>query len=85
MKGRPVKLPGEIEIVELVRREAVENSEPNPYLTLWNLGVRNRYADGRQSAVYRYEAVLRKYLDAVVLVLTATCRSVSWSLVDPMT
>ena len=71
-----MKLPGTIEHVEIVRQEPVSNPEHSAYLTLWNLGVQNTYTDGSKSAVYRYEAVLRKWLDAVVLVLIAEIEEV---------
>jgi ADP-ribose pyrophosphatase len=64
-----VKLPGRIENVEIVKKEKVGNPEESSYLTLYSLLVENTYTDGTKSAPYRYEAVLRKWLDAVVLVL----------------
>lgn len=66
-----MKLPGEIENVELVRKEKVERPSASAYLSLEALFVQNTYSDGRKSALYRYEAALRKWMDAAVLVLTA--------------
>ena len=47
-------------------------NEKAAYLSLHGLRVQNTYVDGTTSDVYRYEGVLRKWLDAVVLILTAT-------------
>lgn len=57
--------------VELVRREDAEQRFPRPYLSLHRVTMKNRYTDGSEGPEYPYDAVLRKYLDAVVLVLTA--------------
>jgi ADP-ribose pyrophosphatase len=46
-------------------------NEKNAYLSLHGLTVQNSYTDGTKSPPYRYEGVLRKWLDAVVLILTA--------------
>ncbi len=67
-----MKLPGRIQNVEIVEKQKVGNGEESSYLTLYSLSVRNTYTDGTQSRPYRYEAVLRKWLDAVVLVLSST-------------
>jgi ADP-ribose pyrophosphatase len=66
-----VKLPGCIENVEIVKKEKVGKPEESSYLSLYSLRVVNTYTDGTKSEPYRYEAVLRKWLDAVVLILSA--------------
>jgi ADP-ribose pyrophosphatase len=67
-----VKLPGNIATVEIIATRNMTPKETDAYLSLYGLTVQNRYADGRQSTPYRYESVLRKHLDAVVLVLVTT-------------
>jgi ADP-ribose pyrophosphatase len=66
-----VKLPGRIQNVELIEKRQVGSPEAAAYLSLHSLRVQNTYTDGSKSRVYRYEGVLRKWLDAVVLILTA--------------
>ena len=67
-----MKLPGRIERVEIVASREVSPGDPESYLTLHHLMVVNHYTDGTKSAPYRYDAVLRKALDAVVIILTAS-------------
>ncbi len=71
-----VKLPGQIQDVALLDKQRVGTPEDTAYLALYSLRVQNRYTDGSKSAVYRYEGVLRKWLDAVVLVLTTRINDV---------
>lgn len=66
-----MKLPGRIKNVEIVEQRQVSSPDASAYLSLHSLKVQNTYSDETKSAVYRYEGVLRKYLDAVVLILTA--------------
>jgi len=66
-----VKLPGRIQDVEIIDKQPVGSPEETSYLTLYSLRVQNTYTDGTKSDGYRYEGVLRKWLDAVVIVLTA--------------
>jgi ADP-ribose pyrophosphatase len=72
IKEEIVKLPGRIKNVEIIEQRQVSPQNSTAYLSLHSLQVQNTYSDETKSAVYRYEGVLRKYLDAVVLVLTAT-------------
>jgi ADP-ribose pyrophosphatase len=67
-----LKLPGKIASVDITESRNLTPTETDAYLSLHGLTIQNRYADGSQSSPYRYEGVLRKHLDAVVLVLTAT-------------
>lgn len=47
-------------------------AEKNAYLTLYRLQLKNAYRDGSFSEEYSYDAVLRKWLDAVVMILFTT-------------
>ena len=67
-----MKLPGTICSVDIIASRNMTPDEKNAYLSLHGLTVQNTYRDGAKSAPYRYEGVLRKYLDAVVVILTAT-------------
>ncbi|MET0285311.1 MAG: hypothetical protein ABW352_12605 [Polyangiales bacterium] len=59
----PVPPRIEVEVLREVSRA------DTPFLSLRELELRNRYADGSQSAPYRYSLVERVLLDAVALVL----------------
>jgi ADP-ribose pyrophosphatase len=56
--------------VELVRRIDAPPLPGRAYLSLHRLELRNEYPDGATSRIYPYDAVLRRWLDAVVLLLT---------------
>ncbi|NLN63756.1 MAG: NUDIX hydrolase [Myxococcales bacterium] len=57
--------------VELQQADKVGEAADRPYLSLYRLRLRTHYNDGSCSASYPYDAVLRKWLDAVVVILTA--------------
>jgi 8-oxo-dGTP pyrophosphatase MutT (NUDIX family) len=61
-----------VESVSLLSARKVGEAAVRPYLTLYRLSACTAYDDGTRSAPYPYDAVLRKWLDAVVIVLTAT-------------
>lgn len=61
-----------IEKVEITERISGEPLAENAFLSLERLRVINHYLDGTKSREYDYDVVLRKWLDAVVLVLTST-------------
>ncbi len=56
--------------VRLLRREDAPPLPGRNYLSLHRLELENAYADGRVSRAYTYDAALRRYLDAVAIVLT---------------
>lgn len=56
--------------VRLVRRVDAPPLPGRAYLSLHRLEIENAYADGTVSRTYPYDAVLRRYLDAVALLLT---------------
>ena len=66
-----MKSRGHVARVSLVDRRDLVPSWSDPYLTLHRLRLVNRYADGSESREYPYDVVLRKWLDAVALVLVA--------------
>ena len=65
-----MKLPSKIKKVTVVAQEKTGEATRNPYLSLYRLTLQNTYSDGTQSALYPYDATLRKWLDAVVIILT---------------
>ena len=62
---------GRVDSVEIVERSDAEPRFPDPFLSLHRLTLRNIHEDGAPGPEYPYDAVLRKWLDAVVLVLVA--------------
>ncbi|MBN2526007.1 MAG: NUDIX domain-containing protein [Deltaproteobacteria bacterium] len=60
-----------IKNVALIHQEKLGEAEDNPYLSLHRLKLQNTYDDNTLSTVYPYDAVLRKWLDAVAVVLIA--------------
>ncbi|MBN2714396.1 MAG: NUDIX hydrolase [Deltaproteobacteria bacterium] len=60
-----------IEKVVVISQQKTGEASQNPYLSIYRLTLQNTYADGTTSALYPYDAVLRKWLDAVVIILTA--------------
>jgi ADP-ribose pyrophosphatase len=67
-----VKLPGRIVRVDLKESREAGPGDARGFLTLHRLTVVNTYADGKTSAPYAYDGVLRQFLDAVVIALTAS-------------
>jgi len=57
--------------VSLIHAEKVGEAAVRPYLSLYRLTARSTYTDGTASAPYPYDAVLRKWLDAVAIILIA--------------
>ena len=66
-----MKVPSRIGRVKILRNKPARSSDERAFLTLQRLEVVNEYKDGTESASYNYDGVLRKWLDAVVLILTA--------------
>lgn len=66
-----MKPAGHVARVELVRRTDAAPLPGRAFLSLHRLELANVYADGAVSRTYPYDAVLRRYLDAVVLLLTS--------------
>ena len=64
-----MKKDGHVKQVEVIASAQTGAAEENPYLTLHRVTVRNTYKDGTTSPDYPYDAVLRQWLDAVVVVL----------------
>jgi ADP-ribose pyrophosphatase len=62
--------------VEIVERMDLEPGDTSAFLNIQRLKLVNHYQDGTKSPTYIYDAVLRKWLDAVVLVLTAEVEGV---------
>jgi ADP-ribose pyrophosphatase len=69
MKNRTIKPEKGVQKVTLLNVEKCGEARENPYLSLHRLSLENRYSDGTRSERYAYDAVLRKWLDAVVIVL----------------
>jgi ADP-ribose pyrophosphatase len=65
-----VKPAGHALDVRLLCREDAPPLPGRNYLSLHRLALENAYADGAVSRSYTYDAVLRRYLDAVAIVLT---------------
>jgi len=65
-----VKSAGHVARVDVVRRIDAAPLPGRAFLSLHRLELRNVYADGAVSRPYPYDAVLRRYLDAVALLLT---------------
>jgi ADP-ribose pyrophosphatase len=65
-----VKPAGHVSRVEIVRRLDAAPLPGRAYLSLHRLELANVYPDGTTSRTYPYDAVLRRYLDAVALILT---------------
>lgn len=63
--------PRAVERVEIALVKDLCPPRPGGFLSLHELEVRSVFNDGSASPSYRYEAVLRTPLDAVVVVLTA--------------
>ncbi len=66
-----MKIPGRVRRVEITGRAEAEPGDQNTFLSLHRLRVVNVYDDASKSPEYTYDGVLRKWLDAVVLLLTA--------------
>lgn len=58
--------------VEIVSQREDDPADSHAFLRLQRLQVQNRFVDGKESSVYRYDGVLRKWLDAVVLLLVGS-------------
>ncbi len=69
MNERIFKPENEVQKVTLINVEKCGEAQKNPYLSLHRLSLQNIYSDGSRSQPYAYDAVLRKWLDAVVIVL----------------
>jgi len=61
---------GHVRRVSIRGREDGGATWDRPFLTLCRLSVANTFADGREGPAYRYDAVLRRSIDAVALLLT---------------
>ncbi|MBN2341578.1 MAG: hypothetical protein JXX29_21560 [Deltaproteobacteria bacterium] len=55
--------------VAICNQEKVGEHAVNPYMSLYRLTLQNTYADGTRSVEYPYDAVLRKWLDAVAVIM----------------
>lgn len=66
-----MKLPGRVRRVDITERSLAAPGDRDSFLTLHRLGVVNTYRDGKKSARYSYDGVLRRWLDAVALLLIA--------------
>jgi ADP-ribose pyrophosphatase len=69
-EGSKVKDPSRVERVEIREREPIFPGDKTAFLELTRLNVVNHYSDGTKSRLYAYDTVIRKWIDAVVLVLT---------------
>jgi ADP-ribose pyrophosphatase len=65
-----VKPAGHVSRVDVVRRTDAAPLPGRAFLSLHRLELANVYPDGAVSRTYAYDAVLRRYLDAVALLLT---------------
>ena len=65
-----MKRDGHVLSVELLSCDNVGQAPNRPFLTLHRLSVQNVYIDKKRSAAYSYDAVLRKGIDAVAIILT---------------
>jgi 8-oxo-dGTP pyrophosphatase MutT (NUDIX family) len=63
--------PSPLHHVEIIERMKLDPGDQNAFLNIQRLKLINHYQDGTSSAEYYYDAVVRKWIDAVVLVLTA--------------
>ncbi|MCP4197368.1 MAG: hypothetical protein GY762_09470 [Proteobacteria bacterium] len=63
--------PSHLHHVEIIERIALDPGDQNAFLNVQRLKLVNHYQDGTRSPEYYYDAVVRKWIDAVVLVLTA--------------
>lgn len=67
-----MRTPSRIRKVEIVSQREAGPADSHAFLRLHRLKVRNTYVNGEMSPIYSYDGVLRKWLDAVVIVLTGT-------------
>lgn len=70
MSGRTLDGRPSIEVAVVEDHSATARCDEG-FLELRRLTLRNRYADGTESALYRYDLVTRDALDAVAIVLFA--------------
>lgn len=63
--------PSPLHHVEIIERMELDPGDKNAFLNIQRLKLINHYQDGTISPEYYYDAVVRKWIDAVVLVLTA--------------
>ena len=66
-----MKLPGRISRVDITEMREAGPEDARKFLSLHRLTVVNTYRDGTLSPPYAYDGVLRQWLDAVVIALTA--------------
>ena len=66
-----MKPAGHVTRVDVVRRTDAAPLSDRAFLSLHRLELENVYPDGAVSRRYAYDVVLRRYLDAVVLLLTS--------------
>jgi len=64
-----LKPPGHVRRVEIVGRDDVGPLPERAYLSLHRLELVNTFADGARGPRYPWDAVLRKHIDAVALLL----------------
>ena len=64
-----MKRPGHVEKVTITHRRESPSLSEKKFLSLHHLRIQNTYLDGEVSREYSYDAVLRKWIDAVVLLL----------------
>ena len=64
-----MKRPGHVEKVTITHRQDAPSVSEKKFLSLHHLRIENTYLDGEVSREYSYDAVLRKWIDAVVLLL----------------
>ena len=64
-----MRKPGHVEKVTITNRQDAPSLSEKKFLSLHHLRIQNTYLDGEMSREYSYDAVLRKWIDAVVLLL----------------
>lgn len=64
-----MKKSGHVEKVTITHRQDAPSLSEKNFLSLHHLRIKNTYLDGEVSREYSYDAVLRKWIDAVVLLL----------------
>ncbi len=64
-----MKKPGHVEKVTITHRQDAPSLSEKKFLSLHHLRIQNTYLNGEVSREYLYDAVLRKWIDAVVMLL----------------
>ncbi|MCP4674267.1 MAG: NUDIX domain-containing protein [Deltaproteobacteria bacterium] len=66
-----MKIPSRVRRVDITQRTDSDSGNAEAFLTTQRLEIVNTYTNGEKSPAYMYDTVLRKWLDAVVMLLTA--------------